>query len=234
MVETGYTRSPLLVRGALVGLVEDLVGVVPNVIPFQYNPATLSRTLTPFDPNSTDQLGRGQIAPTAQPYDPAETISLKLEFDAADRMGDGDPRSVVLGVSERVAALEKLLLPSAGLFGDLAGSVAALRGSPAPPRRRSVPIVLLAWGAGRIVPVRITTYSVEETAFLPTLVALRASVSVTLGVLPPDVFKCQSGPAKEMAIAAYKVFRAQQDGLALANAASTAADALLSHLPFRI
>jgi len=234
MSDTGYTRSPLLVRGALVGLTEDVIGVVPNVIPFQYNPASLSRTLTPFDPNTGDQLGRGQIAPTAQPYDPVETITLKLELDAADRMADGDPRSVVFGVGERVAAVEKLLLPSAGLFGDLVGSVGALRGSQAPPRRRSVPIVLLAWGAGRIVPVRITNYSVEETAFLPTLVALRATVSVTLRVLPPDVFKCQSGPAKEMAIAAYKVFRVQQDALAVANGVSTAADALLSHLPFRI
>ncbi len=234
MVDTGYTRSPFLIRGALVGLTEDIVGVVPDVILFQYNPATMTRTLTPFDPNASDQVGRGQIAPTAQPYDPAETISLKVELDAADRAGDGDPRPIVVGVSERIAALEKLLMPSAGLFGDLVGSVQSFRSNPPAPRRRSVPIVLLAWGAGRIVPVRITNYSVEETSFLPTLVPLRASVSLTLRVLPPDVFKCQTGPAKELAIAAYKVFRVQQDVLAVSNAANTAIDSLLSPLPFRI
>lgn len=57
-------------RGALVQLVEDVVAVMPNVIPFQYNPETLSRKLTPWNPFEVEQTGRGQIAPTAQPFDP--------------------------------------------------------------------------------------------------------------------------------------------------------------------
>ena len=50
MPETGYSRSPRLVRGALVQLAEDIIGIIPNIIPFQYNPETLSRTLTPWNP----------------------------------------------------------------------------------------------------------------------------------------------------------------------------------------
>ena len=55
MPETGLRSSPRLVRGALVQLVEDVVGVVPNVIPFQYNPETLTRKMTPWNPFEVDQ-----------------------------------------------------------------------------------------------------------------------------------------------------------------------------------
>jgi hypothetical protein len=41
MPDTGLKRSPKFQKGALVQLVRDVVGVVPNVIPFQYNPATV-------------------------------------------------------------------------------------------------------------------------------------------------------------------------------------------------
>ena len=91
MPETGYTRSPRLVRGALVQLVEDVVAVTPNVIPFQYNPETMSRKLTPWNPFEVEQTGRGQIAPTAQPFDPKESISLEIHFDAADQLEESDP-----------------------------------------------------------------------------------------------------------------------------------------------
>ena len=91
MAETGYSRSPRLVRGALVQLAEDVIGIVPNIIPFQYNPETLSRKMTPWNPFEVDQTGRGQIAPTAQPFDPKEAITLEIHFDAADQLEDGDP-----------------------------------------------------------------------------------------------------------------------------------------------
>ena len=45
---TGYTRSPKLHSGALIQLTRDLIGVIPIVLPFQYNPETLSRKLTPW------------------------------------------------------------------------------------------------------------------------------------------------------------------------------------------
>ena len=102
MAETGYTGSPRLVRGALVQLAEDVIGVTPNVIPFQYNPETLTRTLTPWNPFEVDQTGRGQVAPTAQPFDPKETITLVIEFDAADVDED------VFDVPEKMGDLHRL------------------------------------------------------------------------------------------------------------------------------
>ena len=231
MPETGYTRSPRLVRGALVQLVEDVIGVVPNVIPFQYNPESLSRTMTPWNPFEVDQTGRGQIAPTAQPFDPKEAITLEIHFDAADQLEESDPIAEQVGVADRIAAIEKLLLPSQGLLGDLLGAAAALAGVAQPPRRPTVPVALLVWGAGRILPVRVTDYSVEETAFLPSLQPLMAKVSLSLEVLTPDVFRCETGPAIELAVAAYRFFRLQQSALALQYNARNAVQAL-SLLPF--
>ena len=38
MPDTGLKNSPLLIKGAIVQLIEDIIGIVPNVIPFQVQP----------------------------------------------------------------------------------------------------------------------------------------------------------------------------------------------------
>ncbi|MDT5156597.1 MAG: hypothetical protein QOC99_1362 [Acidobacteriota bacterium] len=231
MPETGYTRSPRLVRGALVQLAVDVVGLVPNVIPFQYNPETLSRKLTPWNPFEVGQTARGQIAPTAQPFDPKEAMSMEIHFDAADQLEESDPIAAQNGVADRIAAIEKLLLPTQGLLGDLLNSAAALAGVAQPAQRPTVPVALLVWGPGRILPVRVTDYSIDETSFLPSLQPLTAKISLSLEVLTPDVFRCESGSAVELAKAAYRFYRLQQNALALQYNARNAAQAL-SLLPF--
>jgi hypothetical protein len=231
MPETGYSRSPRLVRGALVQLAEDVIGIVPNVIPFQYNPETLTRKMTPWNPFEVDQTGRGQIAPTAQPFDPKEAISLEIHFNAADQLEEDDPITGRIGIADRIAAIEKLLFPSQGLLGDLLNAAAVLTGAEQPPQRPTVPVSLLVWGPGRILPVRVTDYSIDETTFLPSLHPLTAKISIALEVLTPDVFRCESGPAIELAVASYNFFRLQQSALALTWNARNAVQAL-SLLPF--
>lgn len=231
MAETGYSRSPRLVRGAIVQLAEDVVSIVPNVIPFQYNPETMSRKLTPWNPFEVDQTARGQIAPTAQPFDPKEAISIEVHFEAADQLEDGDPVAAQVGVADRIAAIEKLLMPTEGLIGDVLAAGAALAGAPQPPKRPTVPVALLVWGPGRILPVRVTDYSIDETTFLPSLQPMSAKISLSLEVLTPDAFRCVSGPAVELANAAYRFYRLQQSALALAYNARNAAQSL-SLLPF--
>ena len=189
------------------------------------------RKLTPWNPYEVDQTARGQIAPTAQPFDPKESMSLEIHFDAADQLEDSDPVAAVVGVADRIAAVEKLLLPTEGLLGDLIGAAAALAGIPQPPQRPTVPVALLVWGPGRILPVRVTDYSIDETTFLPSLQPLTAKISLSLEVLTPDVFRCESGPAVELATAAYRFYRLQQSALALQYNARNAAQAL-SLLPF--
>jgi hypothetical protein len=79
--------------------------------------------------------------------------------------------------------------------------------------------------------VRITSFSVEETLFSPTLYPIQAKATLALEVLTPDVFKCQRDPTADIAVAAYNFSKTQEDALALANMANSAR-AILGLLPF--
>src|SRR4029077_8447902 len=232
MPDTGLANSPNLVKGAIVQLIEDIIGVLPNVIPFQYNPTKLSQTITPWNPFEVDQTQRGAQAPNVQPFEPKQSFTLELELDAAHDLEDGNPVASVFGVADRMAALKKLILPTKGLLGDLVGDVQALvGGASAQATRPTVPVAFLVWGPGRILPVRVTSFSVEEMLFSPTLYPLQATVSLGLEVLTPDVFKSQSGISSDLAVAAYNLTKLQEDALAVAHIAR-AVDAVKGILPF--
>jgi hypothetical protein len=219
MPQTGYSRSPKLQKGALVQLVSEVIGVLPRIIPFQYNPETLTRSLTPYNPSDVSETNRGQLAPTAQPFDPKEHITVTIQLDASDQLEDEDAVATAVGVADRIAAIEKLLLPTAGIIGDLLNAAASLVGASPPAQRPTVAIVLFVWGLGRILPVRITQYSIDEQHFLPSLYPLQATVTLGMEVLTPDVFKSLDDPATKLAVAAYRFFRLQQEALALQHVA---------------
>src|SRR3954451_17643284 len=123
MAETGFTRSPKIAKGALVQLLQDVVGIVPNIIVFQYNPETIGRTLTSWNPFAVGQAQRGSQAPTVQPFDVQESFSsFRIEFDATDDLEDGNPLAEATGIEPRLAALRKLTQASRGLVGDLVES----------------------------------------------------------------------------------------------------------------
>ena len=218
MADTGYRRSPKLTKGALVKLSDDLLGAAPVTIPFQYNPMSVTRTLTPWNPFEVDQTGRGQLAPTAQPFDPKEQITLEIELDASDKLEDDDENAKQFGVADRIAAIESLLMPEQGPLDQLLSAVPLETGVQAA-ERPTVPVLLFAWGPARLLPVRITSYSVEEQMFLPNLEPLMAKISLGLEVLTPDVFKCQTGAAVEFAVAVYRKFRLDQAARAARHAA---------------
>jgi Contractile injection system tube protein len=230
-VVTGYSQTPRLLKGALVRLGEPFLGPVPNVIVFQYNPETLTRELTPWTPPTEAEGTEPPTSGTAQPFDPGETVTLALQLDAADALEEPDthPVAVLAGVADRIAALEQLLYP---VGETLLGGLFSLGVSTAVPRG-SVPIVLFIWGPGRIVPVRLTTFSVEEQQFSPTLYPIRATVSVGLRILTSDSFKAVDrapSASERIAMAAYDYTRGQREILARANVANTA-ESILGMLP---
>lgn len=232
MADTGNPLSPPLLRGAIVQLMEDLGTVIPNIIPFQYNPATMTRSLKPWNPFEVDQTNRGAQAPMVQPYDPEETYKLALELDATNDLEDGNPIAIATGVASRIAAMQKLVEPSQGLFGDLIASAQSLSGGiEKQATRPSIPVALFIMGPGLILPVRVTSLSIVVKEFTPTLYPHMAEVQLELRVLTPEVFKCRASPAIDLAIAAYDLTRLQEDALAIANFAN-ALTAARSMLPF--
>lgn len=233
MPETGYRRSPRIAKGAFVQLLPDIVGVIPNIIVFQYNPETITRKLTPWNPFEVDQSGRGSLAPTVQPFDVPESFEgFAIELDATDDLEDGNPLARASGIETRLAALRKLTQPSQGLVGDLIESAKSLVGAGSDEARRpTVAPILLVLGPRIILPVRVTTFQVEETLHNPDYFPLQAKATLGLEVLTPDVFRCQEDVTAKIAIAAYQVTRLQEDANALLNTANTA-DAIRALLPF--
>ncbi|MBZ4415591.1 hypothetical protein [Myxococcus sp. RHSTA-1-4] len=166
--------SPLLLKGAIVGL--DLLNPVPMVVPFQYNPDQLTRTLT------ANQAGEGADSGEALRLrgPPRETIQLEVELDAADALEKARPPEVLVGVYPMLSALEMFLYPrSAGVLANAALAAAGIiELIPA-----QAPLTLLVWGPQRVLPVRLTEFSVTEEAFDTRLNPIRARVRLGLRVL---------------------------------------------------
>jgi hypothetical protein len=247
-MSTGYSRSPKLLKGALIEFSERFIGPIPNVIVFQYNPETMTRALEVWSQSgSGESAASNDTSHTAQPFDPPETFTLALELDAADALEkpESHPVAFISGVADRIAAMEMLLYPQGdsllgGLMGSISGSLGgasvsgALGGASSvqPVPRGTVPVVLFAWGPGRIVPVRVTTFSVEEQAYSPLLYPIRAKVSIGLKILTPKDFPtCHRKLSEDLAITAFNFTRKQKEVLAAANLANSV-ESILGMLPF--
>jgi hypothetical protein len=265
----GSSVSPWLLKGALIYFGAPMLIPVPNIIVFQYNPETMTRTLTPWQPPAKrvvaeyDEHGNLKneselkaynetLAKLSQPYDPAETFSLVLELDATDALEHPEthPVAVATGVADRLAAIEMLLYPPGdsllgGLLGSVSGSVSfsagglSIGGSAGADseqlQRKDAPIVLFFWGPGRIVPVRITTLSIEEQQYSPLLYPTRAKATIGLRVLDLDDLvqvtgDMATGAAADIARACYKFTRGQKEVLATANLANSV-ESIIGMLP---
>ena len=163
-------------------LVDPDSGQVLRVIAMQYNPDTLTRTLQP-QAIASDGQDRSQALRLKGP--PVETIKLDAEIDAADQLEfpDQNPNVVQFGIAPQLAQLETLLYPpSARLIANNAlQAVGTLEITPV-----QTPLTLLVWNRQRVIPVRLTDFSITEEAFDPALNPIRAKVSLSLRVLSTD------------------------------------------------
>jgi hypothetical protein len=257
-VTGGYSRSPKLLKGALVQFSAPMLVPIPKIIVFQYNPETLSRTVEPYQIPDSKATGPDKAVPeapgTSQPRPPVEKFTLVLQLDASDALEvpERNPVAVISGVADRLAALELLLYAddskgpgfslavsvgaslggaAGAAVGALAGSIAgSIAGSSAPVPKGKAPVVLFVWGPGRIVPVRITTFGVEETLNTPLLYPLRAKVSLGMQVLTEVDFGETPDTIEKLAIGCYKFALSQKRVLAR-NEAANAVGSILGMLP---
>jgi hypothetical protein len=65
-----------------------------------------------------------------------------------------------------------------------------------------VPLVLLAWGKSRVLPVLLTSFSINEQAFDPQLNPIQAKVDLGMRVL--TYMELQQGTLGYMAFLAYQ------------------------------
>lgn len=170
-----------LIPGMLLSFDDPLLGVVPNVIVFQYNPHTITRVFSP--PRRAQTANDDASRSRAQPA--KETYSLRLEFDATDGLEREGPLTTALGVGPRLAALELLLQPvGRSPLAQLVGGLLSGGGSTIPSSR--VPLVLMAWGPSRIAPVVLDSMTITETGYDELLNPIHASAEVGFTVIRPD------------------------------------------------
>jgi hypothetical protein len=178
MSTNGFPGSPRILKGALIS--------GQTVIPFQYNPETLSRTIT-----GSNYEGGHSDANELQRLKgpPQETISVEVQLDATDQLEAAEAPATTLGIAPMLAALEMLLYPAASLVSqnDLLASLGVIEVI-AP----ESPVCLFAWGPNRISPVRLTELGINEEAFDVNLNPIRAKVTLTLKVLTYQDFGLQT------------------------------------------
>ena len=178
---TGFSGSPKLVKGGIV-LVDSVSGAVRRLIALQYNADTLTRTLQA-------QAGAGEGGNRSEPLrlkgPPVETIKFEAEVDATDQLEfpDRHPNAVAAGVGPQLAALETIVYPSSESLQSnrMLAAIGTLEIAPL-----ETPLALFVWSKRRVVPVRITDFSITEEAFDVALNPIRAKVSLTLRVLSVD------------------------------------------------
>lgn len=238
----GYSRKPRLLKGAIVQFVEMPIVPLPNVIIFQYNPETISRTLQGYDRTKLSEhkaIVDDKERTFAEPFDPSETFSVTLLLDATDALETQEAVAMLTGVADRMAALEMLLYPQTGLGGSLSTDITVSLGGPGADaqldataqlqdklkqaKKPKVPVVLFIWGPGRIVPVRLTQLTIEEQQWNQLLYPTRAKVTVSMKVVTAaslawDVFEGASeSNGVDIAKACYEFTLAQKQVLALAS-----------------
>ena len=165
---SSFPNSPKLLRAGLV-LVDPDSGQVKRVIALQYNPDSLNRTLQVMAAGEGGE--RSEVLRLKGPA--VETIKLEAEIDAADQLEFPDQNAAIVefGIQPQLAALEGLINPASSelLSGNGIAGAGTIEIAPA-----QAPLTLFVWSKQRILPVRITEFSITEEAFDPNLNPLRA------------------------------------------------------------
>jgi hypothetical protein len=173
-----FPGSPKVVKGGIV-LIDPRTSAVLRVIVLQYNSDTLNRTLQiqSVGGESGDRLEALRLKGP-----PVETFKLDAEIDAADQLEfpDQNATTVEHGIMPLLAALETIVYPTTAQLQSANGLAGAgtLEIAPA-----EAPLSLLVWSKTRVLPVRITEFSIAEEAFDVSLNPIRAKVSLGLRVL---------------------------------------------------
>ncbi|HVO42179.1 MAG TPA: hypothetical protein VMT34_06140 [Aggregatilineales bacterium] len=174
---TTFPGSPRLLKGGIVLLDPD-TAAVQRIIPLQYNPDTLTRTL------QAQSMGENALRSEALRLKgpPVETLKVDAELDATDQLEfpDRNPTAVQLGLHPQLAVLELMVYPHSSqlIANNAQASSGALEIAPT-----EAPLTLFIWSQQRIMPVRLTDFSITEEAFDTALNPIRAKISLGMRVL---------------------------------------------------
>ncbi|MEW9520576.1 hypothetical protein [Streptomyces tubercidicus] len=176
---TRYANIPKPIRSGIV-IVDPERGTPQRIIVLQFNPDTLERSVAPQAAGGESGGGGdsgGDRNEALRLKGPAqESWKFTAEIDATDQLDVAAPD----GIHPQLAVLEMLVQPTTAQL--RAASKLSKKGtieiSPI-----EMPLTLFTWGSKRVMPVRLTELSVNESAFDVNLNPIRASLSIGMKVL---------------------------------------------------
>jgi len=172
-----------LIKGILASFDNPLLGAIPTLVLFQYNPVDVTRVFRAEGGGDGGAGGsQGTQAARNQSQPAPEEYTIKLELDATDGLEKGGPLTIAFGVGPRLAAIEMLMQPvGTSVLGGLVGGLLGGGGAKVPAGR--TPLVLFIWGPTRITPVRLRSLTIRETSFDELLNPIHATADLGFGVL---------------------------------------------------
>lgn len=180
---TRYADIPKPIRSGLV-IVDPERGTPQRIIVLQFNPDTLERSVQPQAAGGEGDGGGGGSGGGGGDRNEAlrlkgpaqESWKFTAEIDATDQLDVAAPD----GIHPQLAVLEMLVQPTTAQL--RAASHLSKKGtieiSPI-----EMPLTLFTWGSKRVMPVRLTELSVNESAFDVNLNPIRASLSIGMKIL---------------------------------------------------
>lgn len=171
---TSQARGPKTLKGALVSVPDS---GSPTVIEFQYNPASMKRTLQTRMVGGEENERSQALRYTGAAV---QVIEVEIEFDAVDMLEKGDSTATKSGIYPQLSALELLAYPT---LDQVNQNQSKLQSGTMEVIPLTAPRILFTWGPNRVLPVRINTYTISEEAFDTNLNPIRAVVSLSMQVL---------------------------------------------------
>lgn len=173
---SGFPRSPRLLKGGIV-VIDPATSVVLRIIALQYNPDSVTRTLQ-VQGVGTESGDRSEVLRLKGP--PVETLRVEVELDATDQLEVADSVAGDVGLQAQLASLEVLIYPTSTQLHILNSQA---QSGTLEVAATEAPLTIFVWSKQRVLPVRLTDFSITEEAFDPNLNPIRAKVSLGMRVL---------------------------------------------------
>jgi hypothetical protein len=179
---SSFPNSPYILKGGIV-LLDPTTGQVQRIIVLQYNPDTLTRS---FQVQAVSE-GSDRSEALRLKGPPVETFKVEAEIDATDQLEtaqvDNNRTIIDYGIHPQISVLEAIVYPKSA---EAQANFTLSQTGTLEIMPMEAPLTLFVWSSKRILPVRLTEFSVTEEAFDTKLNPSRAKVSLGMRTLSYD------------------------------------------------
>jgi len=224
-----FPGRPKVQKGALVVYPSQTPGSqASRIIIFQFNPDQMRRALAhraPPAPAGQANTGTAKEDALRVAGPPIETITISVDLNAADQLESPDDNVTVAenGLHPVLATLEMLMYPPTQSAQELQQQASQGQSQV---QLLALPLVLFVWGKSRVVPVKLTSFSVSEDAFDSRLNPISAKVDLSMQVLTYMEF-----PQSSVGLDAFMSYQQQKENLAASSDSNQDTSGITDLLP---